>query len=407
MAYSSYDAAKKAADKYGGSVGYSKEQGGWHIVGGTENVGTLGPTSFKPTYKTSGSGGTGYGMGAGYTTPQYPVNQQFDYWTGGSGTPSWSTGGTSGAGITPTIYPNTEGFSFAGQLGDAANAYLQKSGLPQVDPKTGKLNYSPVSMPLSEAEMAEAAALMGGSDSGFAGMGVPSGAVQVVPPEFGMGAIFRMPNGTFVNEAGQVVDPATAQYIIDLFRGNTGGQEEEVAPFDPGMTEWQQAQMDMQAQQLGWEQEYAQMQMAWQQEQQQWQREQARMQQEIQRANLDLAQQQIAAQLAAQPASWLEYSAFMGEAPKVQPWMLPLMPQQYQSLQPGDEIPGWSETDMSEMPELVTPSQQYLARMGPSALQQYYAYLWALSGKNPEESDFRFESFAPPGGQNAGLYQYK
>jgi hypothetical protein len=46
------------------------------------------------------------------------------------------------------------------------------------------------------------------------------------------------------------------------------------------------------------------------------------------------------AQLRANPASWLQYSLEAGQTPVVQPWMLPLSPQEY-GLKAGMAIPGW------------------------------------------------------------------
>lgn len=59
-----------------------------------------------------------------------------------------------------------------------------------------------------------------------------------------------------------------------------------------------------------------------------------------------LEQQQYAAQLATQPKSWLEYAAYTGQPPVVQPWMMPLMPQEYEGLEglrAGQPVPGWPE----------------------------------------------------------------
>ena len=65
---------------------------------------------------------------------------------------------------------------------------------------------------------------------------------------------------------------------------------------------------------------------------------------ELQQQQLAQEQQNYLAQMAAQPKSWLEYSAASGQPAAVQPWMLPLMPQQYPELaglQAGQPIPGW------------------------------------------------------------------
>ncbi len=69
--------------------------------------------------------------------------------------------------------------------------------------------------------------------------------------------------------------------------------------------------------------------------------------------------------------------------------------------QAGQPIPGWAEP--GQMPQLVEPSRQYQARMGPTALGQYAGYEQFTTGIRPEELDFRMWSAAPPGGRNPGL----
>jgi len=117
----------------------------------------------------------------------------------------------------------------------------------------------------------------------------------------------------------------------------------------------------------------------------------------------DIQQQNYLAGLAAQPRSWLEYSAAAGKTPAVQPWMQPLMPQQYSQLRAGAAIPGYTPTGMTEMPALTTPSRQYQARMGPTAHEQYLGYRQARTGARPEETEWRLWSQAPPAGRHRGL----
>ena len=142
---------------------------------------------------------------------------------------------------------------------------------------------------------------------------------------------------------------------------------------------------------------------------QQQQVEQQAQQQAWQQAE---AQRQYGAQLAAQPQSWLQYAAYTGEQPAIQPWMQPLMPQQYEQLGAGAAIPGWQAQQAGQMggaqgmaglPELTRPSRQYQARMGPTAQQQYLGYQQARTGVRPEEEQWRLWSGAPPGGQHQGL----
>jgi len=98
-------------------------------------------------------------------------------------------------------------------------------------------------------------------------------------------------------------------------------QQSEATGAPGDMSEWQRAQMELAQQQLAAEQ-------GWKQQE------------------YGLEQQQYASQLAAQPKSWLEYAAYTGQPPVVQPFMLPLMPQEYaglEGLRAGQPIPGWPE----------------------------------------------------------------
>jgi len=58
---------------------------------------------------------------------------------------------------------------------------------------------------------------------------------------------------------------------------------------------------------------------------------------------------------------------------------------------------------LGQMPALTRPSRQYQARMGPTALDQYYAYVQGRTGITPQEMQFRLGSMAPPGGGYSGL----
>lgn len=118
----------------------------------------------------------------------------------------------------------------------------------------------------------------------------------------------------------------------------------------------------------------------------------------------DQANKEYMAQLAAKPINWLEYAAYTGQQPVVQPWMLPLMSQEY-GFNAGGAIPGWTAENMSNIPSLLNPSAQYLARMGPTAQQQYYGYQQAQQGATPTETQWRLWSMAPPGGQATQLTQ--
>jgi hypothetical protein len=135
-------------------------------------------------------------------------------------------------------------------------------------------------------------------------------------------------------------------------------------------------------------------------------RERIAMQQAQWQAEVEQRKQERLATLAAQPASWLEYAALSGQQPVIQPWMLPLMRSDYGIESAGVPIPGYNSTDMSGMPDLIPPSAQYLARVGPTAQQQFYGYEAAVHKSNPDETKWRQWSMAPPGGNNyRGLAQ--
>lgn len=215
-----------------------------------------------------------------------------------------------------------------------------------------------------------------------------------------------------------------------------------------GITEFQQAQLEagraqreqdatLQRQQLDYQRQIQESQLQW---------EQNRFGQEQEQ----LKQQRLA-QLGANPISWLQFAAESGQPPVVQPWMLPLSPGQYgwqgggqqggqfigdgqgqiarpggpggeelgaispfgggaapqgvggSALEVGQPIPGYSPTDFTGLPELLRPSRQLQSRMGPTALQQYYGYQRGQQGIPIEETIWRAQAAAPPGGRYPGL----
>jgi len=186
---------------------------------------------------------------------------------------------------------------------------------------------------------------------------------------------------------------------------------------EEGMTEAQRAQLEWEKEKYGapseqdiWEREWlqkqAQMERDWaekeasreqsQFEQQMgWYEQQAQMEQQMYR-------EQEMARLAAQPISWLQYAAYTGQQPVVQPWMQPLMPQEY-GIEAGQPIPGWSQGSAQGMPELTRPSAQLWSRMTPSAQQQYQGYGQARTGATPSDIDWRRRASAPPGGSNRAV----
>ena len=110
---------------------------------------------------------------------------------------------------------------------------------------------------------------------------------------------------------------------VPQFAGLTAQQQaaREISPLE-------QERLELQQQQAEQEEAFRQQQLEFQQAQQeqaqtqfqaqlQFQQEQARMAAEEQ-------ERQYRSQLAAQPINWLQYSAYTGEQPVIQPWMTPL-----------------------------------------------------------------------------------
>lgn len=219
--------------------------------------------------------------------------------------------------------------------------------------------------------------------TGAAG-GYPQPAGRVPADQFGRTATWDVGNGLWRYPPDWAVDPVTLQagFISPADQAGIDLQEQMFGE----LSAWQEAQLGAAEKPEQWrpgELALEQGRLAAQQQYYQWQQQQA--------------ENAYKAQLAAQPKSWLEYAAYTGQEPVVQPWMLPLMPQEY-GLQTGQPIPGYTEESMAGMPSLLNPSAQYLARMGPTAQQQLYGYQQAQTGAMPEETAWRQWSAAPPGG---------
>ena len=127
-----------------------------------------------------------------------------------------------------------------------------------------------------------------------------------------------------------------------------------------------------------------------------WSRQQFGMQQEAQKA------QQLA-NLRANPASWLEAASMAGQTPVVQPWMVPLG-QAGQGLRVGEPIPGYNPQGASmNLPQLMSPSAQYMSRIAPSAQAQYAGYQQAATGATPQDTNWQLWNRSAPSGQYGGL----
>ena len=194
-------------------------------------------------------------------------------------------------------------------------------------------------------------------------------------------------------EAQAMVEQLGPDYYID-YDEDTGGYTVQRAPF-------QAAPSQFEIEQTEWERRWAETELASEEASQ---AAELAYYRERDAAQLEADRQQRLAQLAAQPMSWLQYAAESGQQPAIQPWMLPLMPQQYSQLQAGGAIPGYQGTaGMTQMPELLRPSAQLQARWGPTAQQQYYGYQQAQQASMPQETQFRRWSEAPPSGSFRGL----
>ncbi len=194
-------------------------------------------------------------------------------------------------------------------------------------------------------------------------------------------------------------------------------QPQPISPF-------QQEQLGLQRQRFEFEREQAEprditpfQQQQFSQQQSQFQAQLEFQQQQAQQ-QAELQRQQEMARLAANPINWLQYSAFTGEQPVVQPWMIPLGFQQFgqggtatpqsftqggQQLQVGQPIPGVQGTNFSNLPQLRTPSAQLQARWGPTAQSQFLGFERARTGASPQESQFRLGSGRAPAGRFPGF----
>lgn len=154
-------------------------------------------------------------------------------------------------------------------------------------------------------------------------------------------------------------------------------------------------------------------------QEQQFQQQLAFQQQQAQMAQAE-QERQYKSQLAAQPMSWLQYAAYTGQEPVVQPWMIPLGFQNTggaitpQGFQIGQPLPGFEgqqgQREMqtfANLPQLGTPSAQLQSRWGPTAQAQYLGYQQARTGATPEETQFRLWSQKAPAGQWGGFTRFR
>lgn len=227
---------------------------------------------------------------------------------------------------------------------------------------------------------------------------------------------------TFTNSQGQIMtwSRELGKYV------QTGFDQDAIfQPEPPQTSPYQEEQLTLRQREADQQQAYYMAQINFQQQQ-------AQQQAELQR-------QQEMARLAANPINWLQYSAYTGQQPAVQPWMIPLgfqntggavtpqggvdtaspigtgvdmvqgqpTTQAGQPLVAGQPIPGVQGTDYSTLPALRTPSAQLQARWGPTAQAQYLGYRRARTGASPQESQFRLGSSRAPAGRFQGFSRFR
>lgn len=206
---------------------------------------------------------------------------------------------------------------------------------------------------------------------------------------------------------------------VPQFAGLTAQQQaaREISPF-------QQQQFELQQQQAQQEEAFRQQQLEFQQAQRAQAQQQFQAQLQFQQEQAQMAAQeqerQYRSQLAAQPINWLQYSAYTGEQPVIQPWMTPLGFQNVggtaipQGLQAGQPIPGFEGQagqreiqTFAGLPQLTTPSAQLQARWGPTAQAQFLGYRQARTGATPQETQFRLGAGRAPTGRFGGFSSFR
>lgn len=253
-----------------------------------------------------------------------------------------------------------------------------------------------------------------------AGAGVEAPPFPTEPPPSGFRWAFDRDLNRWVPQffgltAQQRSQRELAEQQLELQR--QGAQPQPITPF--------------QEQQFGFQQQQAEQGEAFRQQQLQFQQSQQAQSQAQFQQQLQFQQEQVAAtqaeqerqyrsQLAANPINWLQYSAYTGEAPVIQPWMTPLGFQNQggavspQGLQAGQPIPGFQGQagqreiqTFAGLPQLTTPSAQLQARWGPTAQAQFLGYRRARTGAAPQETQFRLGAGRAPAGRFPGFSRFR
>ncbi len=270
------------------------------------------------------------------------------------------------------------------------------------------------------------------------GLGVSIPPVPTEPPPPGFRWSFDRDLNRWVPQfsgltAQQQSQQGLEQQRIDIQR--QGLQPQTTSPFE-------QQQFGLQQREFEASQSQFQQQFGLQQQQQAQAQAQAQAQLQFQQQQaeqaVELQRQQFTSQLAANPINWLQYAAFTGQPPVIQPWMVPLGFQNTgqgitpqggaaqggaatpQGLQVGQPIPGFEPTGGSpttvgaqgtqtfaNLPQLTTPSAQLQARWGPTAQAQFLGFQRARTGASPQETQFRLGSQRAPTGRFGGFSGFR
>ncbi len=304
---------------------------------------------------------------------------------------------------------------------------------------TGGLPTRAVAAPETPQERVQRGIPARQAQTALGGLGAPSAG----GPTGGVGQEVRPPGGifSFINSRGQTMSwNGIDGYIQTGFDPERVSQPPPAQP--PEISPFQQEQIGLQRRELELQRQRQQQavlppvtpfqQRGFDVQQQQFEAQQQQFQQQLEfqqgqaRQATELQERQFASQLAANPINWLQYAAFTGEPPVIQPWMVPLGFQNTggtvapQGLQAGQPIPGFQPTTgappttgaagtqtFANLPQLTTPSAQFLARAGPTATQQFLGFQRARTGASPEESAFRLGSQRAPAGRFQGFSRFR
>lgn len=335
----------------------------------------------------------------------------------GAGTAGWKIGEQ----IAPWLFPQQEAAEPAGLTWQAQQA-LEKIGYP-IPPETRFAEPTPMELGRAALE----AAGVGLVEEEPPGVEIPPRPTQALPEGFKYR--FDRDLNRWVPEfvgltAQQRAQQAQTQQQFEFQQQQFAWQQEQarlatlererpepISPFEQQQFQLQQQQLTQQraqqAQQFGLqEQQFGAQQQQFQQ-QLQFQQAQAQAAQEEQ-------ERRYGAQLAAQPINWLQYAAYTGQQPVIQPWMQPLGFQETEGALPpgyevGQPIPGLqlSEGMFQNLPQLRTPSAQLQARWGPTAQAQFLGYRQARTGAAPEETQFRLGAQRAPTGAYGGFSRFR